>query len=201
MLEAIAELAEHLVGNVERVLAHEENADALRADEPHDLLDLFLHRLRQVAEEQVSLVEEENELRLVHVADFGQPLEQLADEPQHERGVRARRSHQFICGEDVHDTASVLGALHDVVEVQRGLAEKFVAALLLEREKRALDRAHGRGGHVAESRRVFRGVLRDVLEHRLQVLHVEQQQSLGVGDVKDDIQHTFLRVVQIQQPR
>ena len=46
VLDAVAELAEHGVGNVERVLRDEVDADSLRSDQPHDLLDLLDQRRR-----------------------------------------------------------------------------------------------------------------------------------------------------------
>ena len=65
VLDAVAELAGDLVGNVDRVLGDEIDADALRADQPDDLLDLFEQRRRRVVEQQMRLVEEEAELGLV----------------------------------------------------------------------------------------------------------------------------------------
>ncbi len=62
MLHAVAQLGEHLVRHVDRVLRHEIDADALRADQPHHLLDLVHQRLRRVVEQQMRLVEEEHEL-------------------------------------------------------------------------------------------------------------------------------------------
>ena len=46
VLDAVAELAEHLVRHVERVLRDEIDADALGADQAHHLLDLLQQRLR-----------------------------------------------------------------------------------------------------------------------------------------------------------
>ena len=43
------------------------------------------------------------------------------------------------------------------------------------------------------------GILRRPLQHRLQVLEVEQQQALLVGDLEDDVEHAFLGVVELQQ--
>jgi hypothetical protein len=51
-----------------RELRAEVHADALRADEPHDLLDALAQRGRRVVEQQVRLVEEEHELGLVEIA-------------------------------------------------------------------------------------------------------------------------------------
>ena len=72
VLHAIAELAQHLVRDIQRVLRDEVDADALGADQPHHLLDLLQQRLRRVVEQQVRLVEEEHQLRLVEIADFRQ---------------------------------------------------------------------------------------------------------------------------------
>ena len=68
VLHAVAELASTSSGTSFGRLGHEVDADALRADEPHDLLDLVEERLRRVLEQQVRLVEEEDELRLGQVA-------------------------------------------------------------------------------------------------------------------------------------
>ena len=45
MLNAVAHLGEHDLGHVERVLGDEIDADALRADQADDLLDLLEERL------------------------------------------------------------------------------------------------------------------------------------------------------------
>jgi len=110
-------------------LRHEEHAHALRADQPHHLLDLLEQRRRRLAEEQVRLVEEEHELRLLAVADFGQVLEQLREQPQQERAVEPRLS-SACRGEDVDDAAAAVG-LHQVVDREHRLAEEPLAALFL----------------------------------------------------------------------
>ncbi len=38
-----------------------------------------------------------------------------------------------------------------------------------------------------------------MVEHGAQIIEIEQQQTLLVGDVEDDVQHAFLRIVQFQQ--
>ena len=65
VLHAVAELRRHLVRHVERILGDEIDADALGADQPHHLLDLVEQRLGRVGEQEMRLVEEEHELRLV----------------------------------------------------------------------------------------------------------------------------------------
>ncbi len=44
-------------------------------------------------------------------------------------------------------------------------------------------------------------MLAEKIQHRAQVLQVQQQQALFVGNPERDIQHAFLDIVQIHQPR
>src|SRR3546814_3101835 len=106
MLDSVAKLPRHLVGNVDRVLGDEIDADALRSDQPHDLLDLVEQRAGRIVEQQVRLVEEEGEHGLVGIADFGELFEQFAQQPQQEGGVELGARHQFVGGEDVDDAAA-----------------------------------------------------------------------------------------------
>ena len=62
-------------------------------------------------------------------------------------------------------------------------------------------RADARGGDVAVLRGEFRAVVAHELEHGAQILHVEQEQAVLVGDLEDDIQHTGLHIGQPQQAR
>ena len=200
VLHAVAELAQHRVRHVERILRDEKHADALGADEPHDLLDLVEQRLRRVGEQQVRFVEEEHELRLVAVADFGQALVQLGQQPQQQRRVHLRRLHQPVGGEDV-DHALAVDGLQEVVDVEHRLAEELVGALLLEREQAALDGADRRRRDVAVVGLEILRVVADVLQQRAQVLEVEQQQSAVVGDLERQGEHAFLGVVEIEDAR
>ena len=144
---------EHRLGHVDRVLRDEVDADALRADQAHDALDRLDQRLRRVVEQEMRLVEEEDELRLVEVADLRQLLEQLRHQPQQEGRVEARVVHQLVGGKDVDDAAPVPVRLHQVLDVERRLAEELVALLVLEDEELALDRADRGLRHVAVGRR------------------------------------------------
>ncbi|MNK95869.1 hypothetical protein D3C87_1161280 [compost metagenome] len=40
-----------------------------------------------------------------------------------------------------------------------------------------------------------------MLEHRAQVLGVEQQQAVGIGDAEHKVQHALLGVVEFEHPR
>ncbi len=124
MLHPVAELAEHGIGDVERILRDEVHADALGADQPHHLLDLLEQRRRRIVEQQVRLVEEEHQLGLVEVADLGQLLEQLGQQPEQEGRVQPRRVHQLVGGQNVDHAPAVGVGLHQVVEVQHRLAEE-----------------------------------------------------------------------------
>ena len=201
MLHAVAELRQHGLRHVERILRHEIDADALGADQPHHLLDLLQQRLRRVVEQQMRLVEEEHELRLVEIADLGHLLEQLRHQPQQERRVEPRALHQLVGGEDADDAAAVAVGLHQVLDVERGLAEELGRALLLQHQELALDGADGRGRHVAVLLLQLGGVLGDGGEHRAQVLEIEQREPLLVGDAERDVEHALLRVVEVHHAR
>ena len=200
MLHTVAELRGHRVGNVDRVLRHEIDADALRADEAHHLLHLVEQRRRRLIEQQVRLVEEEDEPGLVRVAHFGERFEQFGEVPEQEGGVKLRARYQPVGGEDVDDAAALLVEAHEVGDIERGLAEEMLAALRPELEQRALDCAEAWPGDVAIGGGQLVGALAAVDEHGLQVVEVEEQQPLLVGDVEGDGEHALLHLVEAHQP-
>ena len=57
------------------------NADSFRADQAHGLRDGLDERLARPLEQQMRLVQEEDELRLIAIADLGKRLEKLRDDP------------------------------------------------------------------------------------------------------------------------
>ena len=77
----------------------------------------------------------------------------------------------------------------------------FSRALLLEREQAALDRADARGGNVAVVGLQLLRVIADVLQHRAEILEIEQQQAVVVGHLEDERQHARLRFVQVEHAR
>ena len=85
--------------------------------------------------------------------------------------------------------------------LERRLAEEVGAALLLENEQRALDRADRRLRDIAVAGADLVGAVGDVGEQRLQILEVEKQQALLVGDPEGDVEHAFLRVGEVHQAR
>ena len=198
MLDAVAELSEDVVGDVGRVLRDEVDADAFASDQTDDLLDLVYQRFGGVLEERVRLVEEEYQLRLVEVADFGQGGVELGEQPQQEGAVKLGLHHQFVGSEHAHDALAVFG-LDKVVDVEARLPEEFVGSLRLELQQRALDGADGSRGDVPVLHRVFLGMFGDVLQHRTQVLEVDNHQPAFIGDAEDDVEHAVLGIVETEQ--
>jgi hypothetical protein len=199
MLHAVAELAQHAVGDIERVLRDEVDADTLGADQAYHLFHFFQQRGRRFVEQQVGFVEEEHQLGLVQIAGFRQLLEQFGQQPEQEGGVQARRVHQLFAGEDVDDAVGPGIGLHQVGDIQHRLTEKVFAALLLDLQQAALNGADRRGGNVAVFGLEFGRMLADMLHHGAQILQIEQQQALVVGDLEHQLQHAGLGVVQIEQ--
>ena len=174
MLDAVAELGEDGLRQVERVLRDEVDADALAADEADDLFDLFDEGLRGVVEEEVGFVEEEDELGFFHVADFGQFLEEFGEQPEQEGGVEAGRVDELVGGQDVDGAAAIGGEEHEVGEFQGRLAEEGFAALLVQHQQLALDGADAGLADVAVFGAEFAGAFGDVGEDGAEVLEVQQ---------------------------
>jgi len=70
-----------------------------------------------------------------------------------------------------------------------------------DRHQAALDRADARRADVAVLGLELRRVVADVLQHRAQVLQVEQQQAVVVGDLEDELQHPLLDLVEVEHAR
>ena len=119
VLNPVAELRQHVLRHIGRVLGDEEDADALRADQPDHLLDFVHQRLRRVVEQQVRLVEEQHQLRPVAIADLRQLLEQLGEQPEQEGGIETGLVDQPIGGEDADDA---LAGLVDCIRSLRSSA-------------------------------------------------------------------------------
>ena len=74
-----------------------------------------------------------------------------------------------------------------VLDVERRLAEEVLGALLLEGQQAALDRADRGGADPAVFERQLLRALADEMHQRAQILEVEQQQALVVGDPERDL--------------
>ena len=87
---------------------------------------------------------------------------------------------------------------HQVGQLQRRLAEELFGTLLLQGQQAALDGADRGLADVAVGGGQLVGVLRHRLQHRRQVLEVEQQQALVVGELEGDVEHALLGVVELE---
>ena len=199
MLDAVAELGQHLVRYVERILRDKIDTDAFRANQSDDLLDLVEQRFRRVGEQKVSLIEEEAEFGLGLIANFRQLLEQFGKQPQEEGGIEAWTAHQFIRRKYIDVSAPVLVGADEILEHKRGLAEELVAALILQHQQLALDGPDRSLGHIAVMDCELGSMFRDVAQHGPQVLEIEHEKPLLVGDPKANVQHAFLNFIQIHQ--
>src|SRR5208283_288326 len=201
VLHAIAELAQNSLRDVQRVLRDEKDAHTLRTNQSHHLHHFVFDDLWQIAEQQVRFVKKENQFGLFGIAHFRQVFEQRSQQPQEERRIHFRRLIQLVRGEDVHHAMPLRIGLEQIVEVQRRFPKKLLGALLLKGEQSALDCANARRGNIAVLGLELFGVVADILQHGLQILQIQQQQLIVIGNLKNKVEHAFLCVVEIQQPR
>ena len=150
VLHPVAELGEHHVGQVGGELGDEEHADALRADQA----DRLGHRVEEgvggAVEQQVGLVEEEDQGRLLGVADLGEALEQLGQHP-HQEGREERRLARDVDQVQHRDDPAPVGRRpQQVGHLEGGLAEEDVAAVGLELGDLAQQHAGRGAGDAAE---------------------------------------------------
>jgi hypothetical protein len=140
----------------------------------------------------------------------GQLLEHVRQQPQQERRIEARVGHQLVGGEDVDVAAAVAVRLHEVFDVERGLAEELRGALVLQDQELALHRSHRRLRHVAVARADRLGVVgrRNVGQHLAEVLDVDEAlvhriglAELVVGIAEHDVDDAFLHIVEVQDAR
>ena len=198
VLDAVAELGEDGLRQVERVLGDEIDAHALGADQADDLFDFFHQGFGGVTEQQVGLVKEEDQLGLFQVADFGQFLEQFGQQPEQESGVEPGRVDQLVGRQDVDRAMTIRGEQHQVGQSEGGFAEEFLAVLLVEHQEFSLDGADGSLGDVAVFGAEFGGPFADMGQDGTEVLEVEQQQAVGVGQGEGDVEDAFLGFGQVK---
>ena len=198
MLDAVAELAEYRVRNVERILGDKVNTHALGPNQPDHLLDFFKEGPRRFGKQQMRFVEEEHQLGFVAVADLGQFLEEIGQQPEQKGGIKPWRIEQPIGCQDVDDAPALRVGLHQIVEIEHRLAKEAIGALLIERDQPALDRADRGGRNVAVFGGELLGVVAHMLKHRSQILGIKQQQTTIIGNLEDQIEHPFLGLVEAE---
>ena len=194
VLHAVAQLRQHAVRNIQRVLRDEIHAHALRAREPHNQLDAFEQYLGRVFKQQMGFVKEKHHFGRGQVADFRQAFIQLRQHPQQKGGVQARRVQQFVGGQNI-DHALTTRGLHHVGDIEHRLAKELIAALFFNLQQGALDGADRGGADIAVAGGEFPRIVGHGLAHGAQVLHVQQRQLLVVSNLEDQLQHTRLYLV------
>ena len=145
------------------------------------------------------LVEKEDQLRLVRVAHFRQRLEKLGQQPKQEGRVKPRRAHQLVGGQDVHLPAPISRSGHQVGKLKRGFTKEARPTLVLEYQKRSLDRPYRLGRNIAVPQRKLVAILADPDQQRLQVLEVEERHAFLVGHPEGDVHDPLLRLGQLQE--
>ena len=129
MLHVVTQLGEHTVRNIHGVLRDKVDPHALGAYQPHHQFNALDQRFGCVIEEQVCFVKEKGELGFFGVSNFWQLLEKLREHPQQERGVQAWRLHELVGGQDVDDAPTLGVGLHQVIDIEHGLAKELVTPL------------------------------------------------------------------------
>ena len=202
MLDPGAELGQHRTRYVRGHLGAEEHPDALRPDQLHGLLHRLQECLGRVGEKQMSLIEQEDQLRFVQVADLGQLFEQLREQPHQEGGEQHRVGLQTGRREQRDDPPAVRGDPQQVVDVQFRLSEEPVAALRVEVGHGPQDDPGGCLGDPAEFTQVLLPLVAgQVHDDRAQVLEVQQRQRSLVGPMEDQAEGRLLGVVERQHFR
>ena len=147
------------------------------------------------------LVEEKDQFRFFRITHFRQRFEQFGQQPEQKSRIQLRTAHQFIGGEHVDIAAPLIVDLQKIVDLQRRLTKEQIGSLAFETQQLPLDRAHTLLADIAVFARQFFCIFRRIGEHGLQVAKVEQQQTVIIRMAEDNLQHAFLRIVQVEQPR
>src|SRR5215472_5142055 len=146
----------------------------------------------------MGLVEEEDELGLLGIADFRKFLEKFRHHPEQESSVERRRCQELVGGENVNHAVTVAVGLDQIVQIKGGFAQEFVSTLLLQTQQPALDRADTGGGDVAVLSLVVAGLIANMLQHGLQVFQIKQKKLMVVSNFESQGQHARLCVVEIE---
>ena len=201
MLHAVAQLADHGVGNIRRVLRDKVDADALGADKADHLFNFIQQHLRRVVEQQMRLIEEEHQLRFIEVAGFRQALVELGEHPQQAGGVQLRHLVELFGAKDIDHPFTAGIDAHPVGNIQHRLAEEVLGALLLQGQQPALDGADRGAVNIAVLVLERLGVIADKLGDCAEVFEVEQQLAAVVRDAENNVQYAALHLVEIEQAR
>src|SRR3546814_5148594 len=102
MLHPVAKLACDIFRHVHRILRDEIDADALGPDQAHHLFHLVQQGLWCILEQQMRLVEEEDQFRLVGIAHIWKRFEQVRKQPEKEGEVEIGRAQDRTAATNAH---------------------------------------------------------------------------------------------------
>src|SRR5947207_12460775 len=127
-------------------------------------------------------IKKEDQLWFFWIANFRKILEQFRQHPEQKGRINFRRFlHQLVSSKNVNDAAPTL-RLDQIFQIKRRLTEKFVCSLRFQREQVALDRSGAGSGDTSILRLKLIGVVGNVLQHRAQILEIEEEQAIIIGD-------------------
>ena len=104
----------------------------------------------------------------------------------------------MVCDKDVDNTAAAEVGAHQIAEFERRLSKECFTALALQGQNGALDGSH----RLCADQTVLRGdlftVVGDEPEEGTQIIKVEQQHTLIVGQFDGDFKYSGLDVVEFE---
>ena len=86
-----------------------------------------------------------------------------------------------------------------IIDVEFWFAEKTRRALIFENQQPALNRADRRGRDIPVGLGHLRRAVAEMLQQRPQILEIDEQQALFVGELESDVENAFLNVVEFEQ--
>ena len=114
---------------------------------------------------------------------------------------RAGIRHELVGSQNIDEASAIAVGANEILERQCRLAEEFARTLVVQDQQLALYRSDGRLRHIAVMDREFAGMIRDVRQHGTEVLEVEDRQTLLIGHAETNVEHAFLNVIEIHEPR
>ena len=88
-----------------------------------------------------------------------------------------------------------------IIDVELRFAEKIRRALIFKDQQPALDRADRRGRHISIGLGHLRRRVAEMLQQRPEILEIDEQQALFVGELEGDVENAFLNIVEFEQAR
>ena len=138
----------------------------------------------------MSLVKEEDQLRLIGVAHFRQSFKELSQEPHEEGREQSALAAQVGKFQRGNDAATVHRHAHKISDIEGGFTEENIAARGFQSSELAQDHARSCRGNATDSLELFLAfvIVSQVVDDRTQVLEVNQRELLTIGPVEDQLE-------------